>query len=537
MIKRFAKNIISIFATGILFFCLSFTAFADPLTGGLIGIIDALGITIGGIGITAPGLNDIVGDPTRTDIPLDLVDSSITYTPNSITIDDVVYDEFLFSPQYAAFLRDEGLGWIVNNDIDSNSSGIISQGLGFVGGVPIFQIDGVAESQQFLTEFPSETGVVNTLNIGDFTIELWRTNFSGGLLTYYSRAFVDNPITGSFSGAGNADVVATALQLRLYSNQYHWFYINPREPSQWNRVTTQIIPFTDSPFTYNYVAGAIDTSEHEGDSLRVLIPHGYVDPNVQPGTHVVDGGPGNQIINLLNQAIVDAKAQLEDLLAELVEIVPPTPPPTPTPLPTDALGSVPYPTWMDTFGQRVKDGIETINDTIGLFKDSVEDFFDTVGQGIQDALEDMFDLVGLFKDGVLDALDTWGQSIEDAIDDLGTLVNTGITSLRQILEAIRTAVASIPATLTQILEHIRQGHLDLFKGVLDAIKVVFAPILIALKSALRLWHYVVEWVQATAPVFSTFIGFMSGTSYNMVLPIYAALAGPICIAIYKRFGR
>lgn len=534
MIKRCAKNIISFLVTGIVFLCLSFTAFADPLTGGLIGIIDALGITIGGIGITAPGLDQYIGNPERTDIPIDLIDSSITYTPNSVSIDGVNYDEFLFSPEYAAFLRDEGLGWIVNNDIDPNSTGTIAQGLGYVGGIPIFETDNLKQSQYFSTSFPSEIGTIIPLNIGEYSLELRRSVFSGDILWYQARVLPDQNFSNG--GAGAADLVSTLFQLRFYSNQFYWYYSSPRDGS-WIRVPTLYKEFDDTPFTYDYVAGVIDTSEHEGDSLRVLIPHGYVDPNVQPGTHVVDGGSGNQIIELLNQAIVDAKAQLEELLAELVEIVPPTPPPTPTPLPTDALGSVPYPTWMDTFGQRVKDGLDTINDTIGLFKDSAEDFFDTVGQGIQDALEDMFDLVGLFKDGVLDALDTWGQSIEDAIDDLGSLVNTGITSLRQILEAIRTAVASIPATLTQILEHIKQGHLDLFKGVLDAIKVVFAPILLALKSALRLWHYVVEWVQATAPVFSTFIGFMSGTSYNMVLPIYAALAGPICIAIYKRFGR
>lgn len=533
MIKRCAKNIISFLVTGIVFLCLSFTAFADPLTGGLIGIIDALGVTIGGIGITAPGLDALVGDSSRADIPIELQGSGIQYVPNSETIDGINYDLFLFSPEYAQFLREEGLGWITNNDIDPNSSGVISSGLGYCNGVPIFLIDNNRVSQIFTFNYPSNVDDIYELTIGNYLLHFKRSRFTGSY--YWRQVRVDDQVGFTNCGAATLDVVESALQLKLYSGVYYWHALT--QDGVWSRVDTPSYPFDDSPFSYDYVAGVIDTSEHDGDSLKVLVPHGYVDPNIPEGNYIIDGGSGSDIITLLNQALVDAKAQLEELLAELIEVVPPTPPPTPTPLPTDALGSVPYPTWMDTFGQRVKDGIQSINDTVGLFKESVEDFFDTVGQGIQDSLDDMFDLVGLFKDGVLDALDIWGQSIEDAIDDLGTLVNTGITSLRQILEAIRTAVASIPVTLTQILEHINQGHLDLFKGVLDAIKVVFAPILLALKSCLRLWHYVVEWVQATAPVFSTFIGFMSGTNYNMVLPIYAALAGPICIAIYKRFGR
>lgn len=531
MTKSYVKNFISFLVTGIIFLCLSFTAFADPLSAAITVAIDALGVSIGGIGLT-PGLIDTtVGDPTRYDVPIALDGSSIRVTHNAESIDGIDYDRLIFSPEFANYLNSEGLGWIADNSIDPNSSGTIASGVGNVGGIPIFTVPGVSNyyaSQTYVFPVPPHSTVEDqylTEIVGPFYA--WtrtRTNGNSGININLTG---ETPSTFySINSSGYRVIVYVGATTGRFT---------PVNNPSFSQFPTY--PFIDQAFSFDYVSGTIDTGSKDGLNLEVLLPSGYLD-DISDGSIPVSGGtPSNPLIQI-NDALLEALSDLVDIISEFVEPAPePTPTPTPVPIPTDALGAVPYPTWMATFGQFVKDGIETINDTIGLFKESVEDYFDTVGQGIQDALEDMFDLVGLFKDGVLDALDTWGQSIEDAIDDLGTLVNTGITSLRQILEAIRTAVASIPATLTQILEHIKQGHLDLFKGVLDAIKVVFAPILIALKSALRLWHYVVEWVQATAPVFSTFIGFMSGTSYNMVLPIYAALAGPICIAIYKRFGR
>lgn len=527
MINRFAKNLISILVTGISFFCLSFTAFADPLTGALIPVLDAIGVIVGGSSLTPGIVDSVLGDPSRTDIPIELNGSHVTYTPNAVEIDGIDFDKLIYSSDFAAFLQEQGFDWLEENGITSDSDGILASGDGFVFGIPVFNISGQARSQNFVFYD------YGTYNLGELSVlvEEWVTSYPyrasvscGGspLGSDLTAKDVDLPfvfyVYGDSSGGHLVD-----------GRGYFWLSNGSGRYASGNMLNKAVA----SPFEFDWLAGTIDLTPIEDKTLEVLVPHGYIPDSVPSGDATV--GIDNILIDTIHEALIDALVHLEEIIGEFVDS--PVPPPTPTPIPSADLGSVPYPTWLDTFGTRVIQGIQNIYDTIGLFKESVEDFFDTVGQGIQDVLDDMFDLVGLFKDSVLDTLDTWGQSIEDAIDDLGTLVNTGITSLRQILEAIRTAVASIPATLTQILEHIRQGHLDLFKGVLDAIKVVFAPILIALKSALRLWHYVVEWVQATAPVFTTFIGFMSGTNYNMVLPIYVALAGPICIAIYKRFGR
>lgn len=527
MLKRFAKNIISILVTGICFFCLSFTAFADPLTGALIPVLDAIGVIVGGSSLTPGIVDSVLGDPSRTDIPIELNGSHVTYTPNAVEIDGIEFDKLIYSSEFAAFLQDQGFDWLEANGITSDSEGIVASGEGFVFGIPVFYFDGQVRSQNFVMSDYGNYGIGQL----DVDVVEWTTNYPYKA----SVTFNGSPLGGDLT-ARDVDLPFVFYVYGRHSGGHlldgNGTFLISNGAGRTATGSAQDASVA-SQFEFDWLAGTIDLTPLDGQTLEVLVPHGYIPDSVPSGDATV--GIDNSIIDTIHQALIDALVHLEEIIGEFVD--PPVPPPTPTPIPTDDLGSVPYPAWLDTFGNRVNQGIQNINDTIGLFKDSVEDFFDTVGQGIQDALEDMFDLVGLFKDGVLDALDTWGQSIEDAIDDLGTLVNTGITSLRQILEAIRTAVASIPATLTQILEHIKQGHLDLFKGVLDAIKVVFAPILIALKSALRLWHYVVEWVQATAPVFSTFIGFMSGTSYNMVLPIYAALAGPICIAIYKRFGR
>lgn len=92
-------------------------------------------------------------------------------------------------------------------------------------------------------------------------------------------------------------------------------------------------------------------------------------------------------------------------------------------------------------------------------------------------------------------------------------------------------------SLKKILEDIETAPVKVYRSALEVLKTVFAPILLLLRSVIGLWHYVVEWVQAITPVFSSFFGLMSGTSYYMVLPIYAGIAGPIVIAVYKRFGK
>ena len=527
MIKR-TKNFISFFVSAFIVLSISVSAFADPLTGALIGVLDGLGVVVGGVGLTPGIIDSQVGDPTRSDVPIALDGTTVTLTKRSHTIDGVDYDSILYSSEFAQFLNDEGLGWILDKSINPESSGTLASGVGFCEGVPLFRIGTNVVSQNYVFPYAEVSTLEDTYLtevVGNFYVWTRTLKRTG---THYIRFSLSAGLPASWVNSSSSSY----FYLKADSNLAYAYWCQSSGSRNDGPFTIVL-----QEFSFDYVSGTIDTGSKEGLNLEVLIPSGLLD-DVPDGTYPVDSTGGNDTIVDINDAIVDTVVHGDQPIGNFVEPAPgPTPPPTPVPIPTDALGIIPTTTWMDIFGTAVKQGIQNINDTIGLFKQEVSDFFDTLGQGIQDAIEDVYDLVGLFKDQVLDTIDTWGQAIEDGLDDLGDIFNTGITSVRNILEAIRTAVASIISTLTDVLDHIKQGHLDLFQPVFDGIKIVFAPVLVLLKSALRLWHYVVEWVQAISPVFSTFFGFMSGTNYNMVLPIYAALAGPICFAIYKRFGR
>ena len=105
-----------------------------------------------------------------------------------------------------------------------------------------------------------------------------------------------------------------------------------------------------------------------------------------------------------------------------------------------------------------------------------------------------------------------------------------IYQLQNIIETLQT----LPQ---QILEDIETGPSKVFRKALDILKSLFFPLLLPIKAMMGLWHYVVEWLQSVNAPFVWIFGIMSGASYNMVLPIYAVLAGSICIAIYKALGR
>ena len=87
MIKR-TKNFISFFVSAFILLSISVSAFADPLTGALIGVLDGLGVVVGGVGLTPGIIDSQVGDPTPlAKVPEDsgFIDlSSIQPKPSSL---------------------------------------------------------------------------------------------------------------------------------------------------------------------------------------------------------------------------------------------------------------------------------------------------------------------------------------------------------------------------------------------------------------------------------------------------------------------
>lgn len=101
----------------------------------------------------------------------------------------------------------------------------------------------------------------------------------------------------------------------------------------------------------------------------------------------------------------------------------------------------------------------------------------------------------------------------------------------QITEQIPNIIESIP-NITEICNNIDTApYHDLDTG-LDRLPSFFLPFITDLRSALGIWHYVTEWLAQINTTFVFVTGCLVGTS--IMTPIYAAIAGFMCIKIYRR---
>lgn len=101
----------------------------------------------------------------------------------------------------------------------------------------------------------------------------------------------------------------------------------------------------------------------------------------------------------------------------------------------------------------------------------------------------------------------------------------------KITEQIPQIIETIP-NITEICENIDTApYHDLDTG-LDHLPSFFLPFITDLRSALGIWHYVTEWLAQISTTFAFVTGCLVGTS--IMTPIYAAIAGFMCIKIYRR---
>ena len=101
----------------------------------------------------------------------------------------------------------------------------------------------------------------------------------------------------------------------------------------------------------------------------------------------------------------------------------------------------------------------------------------------------------------------------------------------QITQQIPNIIESIPH-IDEICNNIDTApYHDLDTG-LDHLPSVFLPFIVDLRSALGIWHYVTEWIAQISTTFSFVSGCLVGTS--IMTPIYAAIAGFMCIKVYRR---
>lgn len=511
MKKRVSKFIVSFAALVCLGVGFSVSAFADVVGGaGLLGsALGSLGVDLfggaAGIGALAPWLSSdfsIIGALTG------VADGYIKVNDDSVIIDGVEYQSIFLDPSMAAELHTQAFDFITQKAITSNTSGLLADGVGYCHGVPMYRDSQRNIQSAFYNLFTGGN------QIGEYIINVTPAP------TTLHPAEVQVQMTYPHSSLAVGD--APCQFYIEYSGSYRCRVKWPSGSS-----ALAYTDFTSNPFTYTYSAGTIDATPLPVDyGFRALVPTqtlsqaGYV-----PGTYVIDGGTGTdevrELIELLDQ--IYAQDQIKD--GEFIEeIVPPVPPqPIDTPM-----GDLPYQDFLDTFGQSVygkldsiSDGIDTVGQVIDGVGTDVIEAIDTAGQSVLDGLSD-----------VEGAIDTAGQSVVDSVEE-----STGI--IEEAIEAVEAKVDELADSIEEVIEEIMTHPLDLFSAWLDrlpeipAIKDIFDGI----KRHVGIWHYVVEWLGCIGTFLAFFIGLFGDVAYCMVVPIYACVAGAICLAFYKRFAR
>lgn len=564
MLKRSYKLIICVVLVTTLF-CSFSVAPAHAVVAEIAAGAGLLGSALGSIGVellaggaaTAATLGLwLNGDYSIIGSLTGVADGYIKVADNSVIIDGVQYDSIFLDPALAAELHTKAFDFVTQKAISSNSSGLLASGVGYFDGVPIYFDGSAYYSQSFLfSELGGSMGnfqFIPKSTPGNPNYIGFNVNYTNGQINLQNRDKNSYPFPRSFHITG-FDVNPYLDGYDSLGDLLYHVSISPSGIA------------VSAPFNYSYVSGSIDASPLPVDyGFQAYVPSSALSgAGISGGTYVIDGGVGEDTIIELIQLLDDLYGQHEIVDAEFTEETAPTPP-----VPDTTIADTSYLTLHDelidiknhqahsgSVLENIDSGVDVIGRSVDNIDETLTDIEGYVVQGTADIVDSIDTAGQAVVDGLSDvegAIDTAGQSVVSELGRLRTIFDIVGQSVISLLQGIRTAIGTVVSTITdavsditdaieglaeQVLEDIETAPINVFSTALDVIKLVFAPIIAALKACIGLWHYVVEWVQVTAPVFSTFFGLMSGTSYNMVLPIYAALAGPIVIAIYKRFGK
>lgn len=514
MKKRVAKFIVSCIACVSLAVGFSVTASADVIGGaGLLGSalgslnIDLLAGGAATMATLAPWLN---GDFSIIGALTGVADGYVKVGDSTVTIDGVEYESIFLDPQMAAELHTQAFDFKTQKAITDNSSGILATGAGHYDGIPIYSVSGGLMSQAVYVTAPG------TYTYGNFTYEVLNTTSSQQPLVYYSGS--------QLSPNSSYQRYPAYAFIRCSSTNCYFKWASDPTPRSAGVTYSAPQNYVSQAFDYSYVSGIIDPTPLPANyGFQLFAPtQTLAQSGFSAGTIYIDGGAGTDSIIDLIHLLDDIYGQQQIKDAEFTaEVVPPQPIDTP-------LGEIPYQDFLDTFGQSVygkldsiSDGIDTVGQVISGQGTDIIEAVDTAGQSVVEELE----VIG-------GAIDTAGQSVVDSVEE-----STGI--LEEAIEAVEAKVDELVDSIAEVVEEIMTHPLDLFSAWLDrlpeipAIKDIFDGI----KRHVGIWHYVVEWLGCIGSFLAFFIGLFGDVAYCMVVPIYACVAGAICLAFYKRFAR
>lgn len=449
--------------------------------------------------------------------------NQIVIDDNHVNIDGRWYDNVWLSHDAAEKFRTNAYDFKTAYNILSNSNGTFAKGAGFYDGVPMFETSYGYESQYY----SAGTEVRNHSDPGYFAC-------GNGQGFYFRNTEQSNVSIGYIDSLGNrygafSTYTQTNPTLHFAKTKNGSVYMYACDGHTWhgNRQVNNSL-FHLQEFDFTWVSQDVDLdplSPNEG--LSILVPHEDMEPFYQNHPEYSPGSPDfhpNININVDSPDYPDIWDTVSDLLdiietvlkllpngqpsakwEEQPEPVPPVPDPDPIPEPYPDPQPEPYPDPDPQSGTELPylDWTELFNILKNIFQKLAN--IDVTSQSIANTIVEFRNLV-----------DSWFSNLGNHIVNVG---NEIINSIRNLPESFESHA------------------IDTIKRGLDGLKRIFLPIFVSLKSAIGIWHYVVEWFQAISVPFLFFMQTITTGYPLMTVPIYASIAGIIVIAVYRRFGR
>lgn len=491
MRNKYLKKLICVSLLLILCFTIfSSTAYAEfpPLTtaGRRLGSWILSAITAANIALTSTfassqgaDIINFLGDPL--DVTYSYTEMwddrpTIQIWDDYVTIDGVTYTDIWISNEAAQKFKTDGLDFATAYSIASQTNGTFASGDGTIDGFPVFTVGNERRTQSFIVPIGNgsyDAGLCTATNTGPDQWQNYRTTLSRTGYSYNISTVQSGYPVEIYYKIDN-EVNNVQPRYKL-SNASPYYYGNRFQET-----------FNYHPFDFDYVAGTIDAdplAADQGMMIRVPSDTPGLQQFITNNYYLTDPYVVDPTID------PDINTTLDDLADILAPIL-----------------------------------INLDNDDITFVTNHTEP------APVQDTL----------------LPNTWWSTLEEKLDNIIQAISSipseiNIPSYQTILQTIQQTISSINDKLgdlvDDIIQGIEEGPIKLVDKVIDALKNVFATILATLASALGIWHYVVEWIASISAPFTFIFGIMQGTSYNLVLPIYALIAGTIVIAVYRRFGQ
>lgn len=261
----------------------------------------------------------------------------------------------------------------------------------------------------------------------------------------------------------------------------------------------------NSPYTANWQSGTVDLSVFDNyTSPVIMFPANSWNPS----------DPVQWTVKEFLQELTEKHAAGHSNLIVIEDDSGPVPP---VPVPDTPLGDVPFDDWVDLWGQGIYQQLENQSDALDL-----------IGSNGIDAIEE------------LESIDTNTEDLVEVAESIDTniVVGNGILGgIRSLAQSAVNYLEGIAEHVGELVEEIVKGTETLIAGILNQIPQAFGVIFGPIKQASSIWHYVVEWITSIGAPFQFIWSMASGTSYYIILPVYASLAAAVVLAFFKRFGR